>query len=332
MVRYRKTAMRSRRKSIFPIIFCIAFIFMAFFGLGTLWFAKTSEVLAADMQQVQPAQEQHSVQEAPVQDESSAASFNAECVILYDVNQNMILFEKNYTQRCEPASLTKLLTVLTACRYQGDTIRYTVGDEIDLIGSNSSIAYLRKGDVLSFEAIVDAVLLSSGNDATYSLAVNLARYHGGERLSDHEALEYFVELMNETANDIGCTDSHFMTVDGYPDVQHYSTAVDLLRIAIAAINNPIMENSMSKSKAYHMFHSGRDVVWENTNKLLWQESEYYYAYATGMKTGSTSNTDYSLAASAEKDGRQIIAIILGAPSNGARFEEAISLFNLSFGL
>lgn len=215
--------------------------------------------------------------------------------------------------------------MLTACSHQGDAIRYTVGDEIDLIGSNSSIAYLRKGDVLSFEAIVDAVLLSSGNDATYSLAVNLARHHGGEHLSDSEALAYFVEMMNQTAGDIGCTDSHFVTVDGYPDAQHYSTAMDILRIAVAAIHNPVMERSMAKSKAYHVFHSGRDVVWENTNKLLRQESEYYYAPATGMKTGSTSSTDYALAASAESDGTTRIAIVLGAPSNGARFEEALAL-------
>lgn len=326
MARYRKTAMRGSRKSVLPAVLCVLFAAVAFLGARIVWFAKTADALAPNMAQVPPTQ-QHSAQPSSVQESSSTADLRAQCAILYDVNQNMILFEKNHTQRCEPASLTKLLTVLTACSYQGEAIRYTVGDEIDLIGPNSSIAYLRKGDVLSFEAIVDAVLLSSGNDATYSLAVNLARHHGGEHLSDREALAYFVGMMNQTASDIGCTDSHFMTVDGYPDTQHYATAVDLLRIAVAAINNPAMANSMAKSRAYHMFHSGRDVVWETTNKLLRKDSEHYYAYATGMKTGSTSSTDYSLAASAEKDGATLIAIVIGAPSDGVRFEEAVKLLD-----
>lgn len=326
MARYRRTARRDRRKPIFPVVLCVLFIAVAFYGARIAWSAKTADALASNVAQGQPPQ-QHGTQSSSTQESSSAADLRAECAILYDVHQNMILYKKNHTQRCEPASLTKLLTVLTACSYQGDAIRYTIGDEIDLIGANSSIAYLRKGDVLSFEAIVDAVLLSSGNDATYSLAVNLARRHGGERLSDREALTYFVGMMNQTASDIGCTDSHFMTVDGYPDAQHYSTAVDLLRIAVAAINNPTMAGSMAKSKAYHMFHSGRDVVWETTNKLLRKDSEHYYAYATGMKTGSTSSTDYSLAASAEKDGATLIAIVIGAPSDGVRFEEAVKLLD-----
>lgn len=263
-------------------------------------------------------------------DEASGSPLSAECVMLYDVAQNRVLYEENASQRCDPGSLTKLLTVLTACMMQGDAIHYSVGDEIDLIGYNSSIAYLRKGDVLSFEAIVDAVMLSSGNDATYALAVNLARYHGGNHLSGEGALAYFAGLMNETAQAIGCTDSNFITVDGYPDAQHYATPMDLLRIAIAAADNPTIAKSMAKSRAYHMFDSGRDVVWETTNKLLKRESPYRYTYATGMKTGSTSNTDYSLAASAEKDGRTLIAIVVGAPTDGQRFDDAILLFESGF--
>lgn len=255
---------------------------------------------------------------------------NAANAILYDAGSNEILFEKSSAARCEPASLTKLLTVLTAYANDGESIRYVVGDEIDQIGANSSIAYLRKGDELSFEAIVDAVLLSSGNDATYALAVNVARHQAGQDLPITDALAYFGSLMNETAQKIGCTDSHFVSVDGYPDAAHYSTVQDLLRIALAASRNPVMANSMAKSRAYHMFYSGRDVVWETTNKLLQSESDYAYPYATGMKTGSTSASSYSLAASAEKEGKNLIAIVIAAESNDARFADAIALFDYGF--
>jgi D-alanyl-D-alanine carboxypeptidase (penicillin-binding protein 5/6) len=183
--------------------------------------------------------------------------------------------------------------------------------------------------VLSFEAIVDAVLLSSGNDATYSLAVNLARSHAGQFLSDTDALSYFADLMNRTAANLGCTDSHFVSVDGYPSPDHYSTAYDLLRISVAAANTPLIAQSVTKSRTYHVFHSGRDVVRETTNMLLKKDSEYRYAYATGMKTGSTGEK-YSLAASAEKNGTEQIAIVLDAGSNAGRFQDAIHLLEQGF--
>lgn len=319
MYQYHNTYAWRRKWHRFPFLLCLLILITLFLGFNVMQFITSPKALAADIAQYHPAQEG-----------ASALALSAECAVLYDMNQDAILYEKNYMQRSEPGSLTKLLTVLTACIYHDNAIRYTVGDEIDLIGYNSSIAYLRKGDILSFEAIVDAVMLSSGNDATFTLAVNLARYHGGAHLSDEEALSYFVGLMNETAQAIGCTDSNFITVDGYPDTQHYSTPMDLLRIAIAAANSETVAKSMARSRAYHVFYSGRDVVWETTNKLLKKDSSYYYAYATGMKTGSTSSTDYSLAASADKDGTKLIAIILGAPSDGERFSDAVLLFESAF--
>ena len=262
---------------------------------------------------------------APLHAASPLMNIAAEAAILYDIESNVILYEQNAKQRLAPASLTKLLAVLTACAHEGEAIRYTVGDEIDLVGSNSSTAYLRKSNVLSFEAIVDAVLLSSGNDATYTMAVNVARSATGQALSDTEALIFFAALMNETAYTIGCTDSQFVTVDGYPCADHYSTAYDMLRIAIEALNTPLVAKSISRSRAYHVFYSGREVIWETTNLLLRKDSHYYYAYATGMKTGSTGD-QYSLAASAEKDGSRRIAIVMNAPSDTDRFETIVRLF------
>lgn len=254
---------------------------------------------------------------------------SAEAALLFDMTNGSILFEHNATLSCEPASLTKLLTVLTAYAHNGEAIRYTVGDEIELIGDNSSTAHLKKGNELSFEAIVDAVLLSSGNDATYTLAVSVARAHAGKNLTDSEALTYFAGLMNETASGFGCTESNFTTVDGYPASDHYSTAYDLLRIAIQAMNTPMMAKSMARSRAYHVFYSGREVIWETTNLLLKKDGDYFYPYATGMKTGATGE-GYSLAASAEKDGVMLIAIVLNAPSDDGRFKDAVTLFETGF--
>ena len=267
----------------------------------------------------------HATSTAPITQDPSALTISAEAALLYDTASNTILFEKNASQRMAPASLTKLLTVLTAYVHGGESLLYTVGDEIDLVGSNSSTAYLRKENILSFETIVDAVLLSSGNDATYTLAVNVARSVTRQTLTDTEALLFFTALMNEVAHTLGCTDSQFTTVDGYPCEDHYSTANDMLRITIEAMRTPLVAKSVARSRAYHVFHSGREAMWENTNLLLKKDSEHYYAYATGMKTGSTGN-EYSLAASAEKDGLQRIAIVLNAPDDQRRFYDTIALF------
>ena len=261
--------------------------------------------------------------------DADAPVLNAEAAILYSVTNDSILFEKNAAQPLEPASLTKLLTVLTAYANEGESIRYTVGNEIDLIGSNSSTAHLRKGNILSFEAIMDAVLLSSGNDATYTLAVSVARAVAKKSLTDTEALAYFAELMNESAAALGCEDSHFVTVDGYPNEAHYASASDLLRIAIEALNTPAIAKSMARSRAYHVFFSGREVMWENPNLLLKKDSPYYYPLATGMKTGSTGKK-YSLAASAQKEDSLWIAIVLSASGDEVRFQDAITLFEAAW--
>lgn len=278
-------------------------------------------------------QRSHGIPDAALADSSrhDVPALSAKHALFYDLTNGKILYEKDALARCEPASLTKLLTVLTAYANGGEYIHYTVGDEIDLIGANSSIAYLRKGDVLSFEAIVDAVLLSSGNDAAYTLAVNIARDHASESLTDESALAEFANLMNTTADSLGCTDSHFVTVDGYPNADHYVTAYDMLRIAIAAANTPFCAKSIAKGRAYHMFHSGRDVVWETTNLLLKKDSEYYDATATGMKTGSTGE-GYSLAASTERDGTSMIAILINADSDAGRYQDAMALFAYGAGL
>ena len=261
---------------------------------------------------------------------TDAPLLSAECAVLYDLTNSRILYEKNAAQRCEPASLTKLLTVLTAYANDGTAIEYTVGDEIEMIGSNSSTAYLREKNVLSFHSLVDAVMLASGNDAAYTLAVNLAREaEGNKQLQNEAALASFAGLMNDAAKTLGCTDSHFVSVDGYPSPEHYTTAYDMLRIAITAANTPLTAKSAARTRAYHVFISGREAIWETTNLLLKSDSEYYYPYATGLKTGSTGE-GFSLAASAEKEGVRLIAILINANGEAERFREAAALFEYGF--
>lgn len=243
-----------------------------------------------------------------------------------------VIYSKNSSERCYPASLTKLLTVSAAAKVVGKDYLFTVGDEIDLICKGSTIAYLKKGDVLDFVTLVDALLLPSGNDAAYVMAVGAGRaYSGNPNLSVNQALEVFISLMNKTAEELGCTDSHFVTPDGYHNENHYTTASDMLKIALHAANLDIVRNSVCQSKARHVFESGRDITWGNTNKLLSTKSDFYYSSAIGMKTGATDEAGKCLIAVAEKDGKEVIAVILNAASDEERYRDAIKVFRSSLG-
>ena len=239
-----------------------------------------------------------------------------------------IIFQKNTNQRCYPASLTKLLTVSTAARYVDEDYLFTVGDELDLIMPGSTLAYLNKGDILSFRALTDALLLPSGNDAAYVMAVGVGRkYAGDNSLSAASALEVFMSLMNKTADDLGCTGSSFITPDGYHNDSHYTTATDMLKIAIYASGLDIVRNSVKQSTARHVFYSGRDVTWVNTNLLLNSGSSYYYNAAIGMKTGTTDEAGRCLIAIAQKNGKEVIAVLMNASSDVNRYNDAIAVLN-----
>jgi len=238
-----------------------------------------------------------------------------------------IIYSKNALTRCYPASLTKLLTVSTAIRYIKNDYIFKVGDELDYILEGSSVAGLEKGDKIDFLTLVDALLVPSGNDAAYVMAVGIGRlYSENPNMPVNEALSVFLTLMNQTADDLGCTDSNFANPDGYHNASHHTTAADILKIAIHTNSLDIVKNSINKSKARGVY-SNKDVTWINTNLLLKQEDSHYYQYATGMKTGATPEAGKCLAAIAYKNGKEVITIILDASSDEARYKDALTVFN-----
>ncbi|MDD4421816.1 MAG: hypothetical protein PHD46_02140, partial [Eubacteriales bacterium] len=244
-----------------------------------------------------------------------------------------VIFSKNISDKCYPASLTKLLTVSTAANIVNESFMFTVGDELDFVLEDSSTAFLEKGDTLDFLTLVDALLLPSGNDAAYVMAVGVGReYAGDDTLTPSQALSVFLTLMNQTAEELGCTESNFVNPDGYHNDLHYSTASDMLKIAIHAYSLVIVKNSVSQSKARHIYsNQKKDVTWYNTNRLLSADEQYYYEYAEGMKTGTTDEAGYCLIAVAEYNDRQLITVIMGASTDQVRYSDTISLFNTVFG-
>ena len=266
-------------------------------------------------------------QSIPVMSDSAFSDIKTQYFVLYDKTHDSVLYSKNANEKAYPASVTKLLTAAVAADYCDADTPFTVGDELDFVQPNSSLAYLEKGMVLQFEALLDAMLLPSGNDAAYVMACGVGRIASGdENLSEREAVDFFVGLMNEKALLLNCTGSHFANPDGYHDDNHFTTALDMTRIASYCMDIEIIAESCSKTIGRHVLLSGQDITWRSSNQFLGS-----YSYATGLKTGTTSEAGACLAASAKKDDNVLVAILFKAADAWSRYSDAEELMSDGFG-
>ena len=252
-------------------------------------------------------------------------------IILYDATNRQVLYQKQAEEKCYPASLTKLLTAIVAVENVPTDAEFTVGNEVYMVKPGSSSAYLTVGTRLTLSQLLQAMLLPSGNDAAYVLAVQVGRQIAGDQnLSREEAKTLFINKMNEKAIQLGCTGTSFVNPDGYHDDTHYTTAADMLKIAVCALEHPLIAETVQMEKSNTKLLSGQRVNWVNSNKLLLTDTAYTYEGATGLKTGTTDEAGYCLAASATRDGRTSVVIVMGAESENGRWDDSIGLLDISF--
>ena len=252
-------------------------------------------------------------------------------VMLYDVTAGEVLYSKQPDEKCAPASLTKLMTALVAVKYTPKDYVFTVGEELRLVLPGSSVADLWMGNQLNLTQMLQALLMKSGNDAAYVIGVQVGRLIAGdENLGMQEAVKEFCKEMNAMAKELGCKNTNFENPDGYHKDKHLTTAADMLKICIAALEDPVIAPIVATDKVDTTLVSGRQISWKNSNLLLDKESRYYYEGVTGLKTGTTDEAGYCLAASATRDGHTTIAVVLGATDENGRWEDARGLLDLSF--
>lgn len=247
----------------------------------------------------------------------------AKAYILVDADTGRVLLGKNEHEKMYPASLTKLLTGLIATEYFEADELITVGDEITTVPWDSSISGHKVGETILFENLLRGLLLPSGNDSATVIAMNVARRETkNENISYDDALKVFTDLMNEKAKELGAENSNFITPHGYHDDNHYTTAYDISLITQEALKNELIAeicterifdgNGAGDKRSVDMITE--DYEWDNTNLLLggrFENSEYMYKYATGAKTGSTSDAGVCLSSSATNDDENLIAVVLG---------------------
>ena len=251
--------------------------------------------------------------------------------LLVDTDTGTVLYEQDADAQRYPASTTKIMTALVVLEHANlDDVVTVEESDFDEVTADSSVAGLKPGDTLTVRDLLACLLVPSGNDASYVLA----RYVGG---GDWHA---FVDMMNERAAELGCTNTHFVNPCGLHDDDHYTSARDLARIFEAALTHPeFVEAASSATWDLPATPVNPARTLKSTDMLIKPESPVYMdGLVTAAKTGSTPEAGRCLVASAEKDGMHLVGVTLGAgywTANAqgvtGNFTDMRSLFEWGFG-
>ncbi len=249
----------------------------------------------------------------------------AASAILIAQDTGEVIFQKEPDTVRPPASMTKIITVLLGIMMVDDLYEtVTVSDSAVALPDGSSTMHLIAGEEIRFIDVLYGTMLLSGNDGANVIAETVS----GD-------IPRFVNLMNETAAMFGCENTHFVNAHGYHDEYHYSTARDIALIARQALQNDVFRE-IASTATYVIPRTNKQRARTITTKSEYmlagsEESpnQYYYPYATGIKTGSHSQSGYCFAGSAEKDGVSLISVVMFT-GRKARWADTIKLMNYGF--
>jgi len=252
----------------------------------------------------------------------------AQQYFVYDCTSDSFLISSGQvSERVYPASITKLFTAHVAMQYLQPETEITAGDALNMVAWGSSVAKIKKGDVLTVEQLIEAMLLPSGNDAAYILACEAGRvFKENPSLNATSAVNAFVSQMNKLAADLGMNDTHFVNPDGIHDTDHYTTFGDMVILGKLALENETVMKYAATAKEEVLLH-GETVEWKNTNALVDPATPYYCPYAVGLKTGQTPSAGSCLLSAFQMDGTELLIGVFGCPEEEDRFDDTLQLFN-----
>lgn len=261
----------------------------------------------------------------------------AQSAVIYDYDNDKILYGKNMHARVHPASTTKIITAALGCEYLSGDYVLTVGNEQYLLEANTSRANIYVGQRIKFKEILKCLLVPSGCDAAYTIAVHVARVASGDpNMSASRALSYFVNMMNSYAKKLGMNDSHFSNPDGYPNSNHYTSAYDMTIMTTKAYSFKLIRDVVSQPWATAYFESGGKASYTNSNETINPYSDRYYPHMVGMKTGSHSQAGQCLVTVARKNiertgkTKTFVAVVYNCPSKTGRYLDLKSMYNTAF--
>lgn len=252
---------------------------------------------------------------AAAQEDNMPLPLSSASALLMEKETGTILLQQNAHQKLEPASVTKVMTLLLVMEAV-DSGRLSLDESVPVsahaAGMGGSQVYLKEGERLSVSDLIKCVAVVSGNDCAVALA---------ERLSGSESA--FVDQMNQKAQALGMEDTHFVNCTGLPAPGHLTSAYD-----IALMSRQLL--------LHHPDIRQYTTIWTdsirngafgltNTNRLI-----RFYDGATGLKTGFTASAQYCMSAAAQRNGMELIAVVMKAPTTAQRFQDASSLLDYGF--
>jgi len=243
----------------------------------------------------------------------SPPQVSAKSYILIDADSGAVIVESNSHERLPPASLTKMMTAYIV-EHEVAEGNINLYDEVPVSvkawKTGGSKMFIKEGTKVLLEDLLKGVVIQSGNDAS----IALAEYVAGSESA-------FADIMNQQAALLGMKNSHFMNATGLPAEDHYSTAGDLARLALAIIKDYPEQYALYAEK-YFTYNNIRQ---PNRNRLLWRDKS-----VDGLKTGHTEAAGYCLVASAKRDDMRLISVVMGTNSEDARARETQKLLNYGF--
>ena len=248
----------------------------------------------------------------------SPPTINADSYLVIDFDTGAVLVEHNADLQLPPASLTKLMTAYILAE-EVELGRLSLSDSVRVsrnawsqnpVFNGSSLMWIEPGKPVTVAELERGIVISSGNDATVAIAEHIA----GSEVA-------FVDLMNQYAQKMGLTGTHFENSHGLPHPDHLATARDLAATAVAAIRDHPERYAVYKEQSY----TYNDITQYNRNHLLREDDS-----VDGLKTGYTSVAGYGLVASAKRDGMRLISVVMGSSSPSSRKAETRSLLNYGF--
>lgn len=308
----------------------LKFILILILG-GSVYLSSTSiSTFAAQTTEKTVGNEENSTDNVQNKEENStdnsqtnaaSLSLSAPSVLLMDAATGKVLYEIDSNKELKPASVTKIMTLLLIFEAL-DRGQIHLEDSVTVsehaAGMGGSQVFLEAGEIQTVDTMIKCIAVASANDA----AVAMSEFVAGSE-------EEFVNLMNSRAAELGMEHTHFINCCGLDTDGHYTTAHDIALMSRELIvNHPQIHNytTIWQENITHVTAKGsKEFTLTNTNKLIRQ-----YEYATGLKTGSTSLAKYCVSATAEKNGLNLIAVIMAAPDYKVRFEDAVTLLNYGF--
>ncbi|WHX47432.1 D-alanyl-D-alanine carboxypeptidase family protein [Paenibacillus woosongensis] len=242
---------------------------------------------------------------------------NANSAVLMDADTGTIIYEKKSHDKLPPASITKIMTMLlTMEAIEKGTLK--LSDKVTTSEYAASMGgsqiFLEAGEQMTVEELLKGIAMASGNDASVAIAEKIAGSEKG-----------FVRLMNQRAAELGMKNTQFKNCNGLPVEGHYSSAYDIAIMSRELLKHPEVTKYTGAYQDYLRQNTQKPFWLVNTNKLV-----RFYTGADGLKTGYTSEAKFCLAATAQRDGLRLIAVVLGEPNTKTRNSEVSAMFDYAF--